>query len=81
MTVANCLKSIDRNMITYDNYFPPIKKALILLRQVKYVEDTIVTRDRENLGMSRREVIQTISDIGQTKSYVQADNQFYYLIW
>ena len=44
-------------MITYENYSPPIKKALILLRQVKYVEYIIVTRDRENLGMSRREVI------------------------
>ena len=68
-------------MITYENYSPPIKKALILLRQVKYVEDIFVTRDRENLGMSRREVIQTISERGQTSSYVKADNQLYYLIW
>ena len=38
------------------------------------MEDIIVKRDTENLGMSRKEVIQFISELGQEKSFVQADN-------
>ena len=34
-----------------------------IYQQVNYVEDIIVTRDTANLGMSRKEVIQVISDI------------------
>ena len=34
-----------------------------------------------NIGMSRKEVILVISDIGQKKSYAQADNHLDYLIW
>ena len=33
-----------------------------------------------NLGMSRKEVIHVISDIGQAKSFVQAENHLDYLI-
>ena len=47
---------------------------LLSQRQEKYVEDISVTRDMEKLGMSRREVIYMISDIGQASSYVQAEN-------
>ena len=78
--VANCLKRMIRNLITYNNSFPIIKRTLPLQRQIKYVEDEIFTRDTENLGMSRKEVIQIISDIGQENSYVQADNHLDYLI-
>ena len=42
---------------------PTINQAFLLQRQVKYVEDIIVTIGTSNLGMSRREVIQTILDI------------------
>ena len=42
---------------------PPRKQALLSQSQVKYSEDIIVTRDTVKLGMSRREVIQTISGI------------------
>ena len=78
--VANCLKRMIRNLITYNNSFPIIKRTLPLQRQIKYVEDEIFTRDTENLGMSMKEVIQIISDIGQENSYVQADNHLDYLI-
>ena len=33
-----------------------------------------------NLWVSMRKVINTISDIGQASSYVQAENHFYFLI-
>ena len=81
MAVANCLQSIVRKPITYKNAFPPRNQAFISRRQVKYVQYIIVTRDTSNLGMSRREVIHTISDIGQASYYVQAENHLYYLIW
>ena len=37
-------------------------------------------RDTENRGMSRKEVIQIISDLGHSKLLVQADNHLDYLI-
>ena len=53
---------------------------LLLQRQVKYVEDTLFTRDTDNLGISRKEMIQAISDIVQASYYVQAENHLGYLI-
>ena len=73
ITVVNCLKNIGSKPITYNNALPPINQALILQSQVKYVEDIFVTRDTSTIGMSRRGVIQTISDIGKACSYVQAE--------
>ena len=71
-TVTNCLKRIGRNSITYKNALPPRKRALLLQRQVKHVEDIFFTRDTATLGMSRREVVQIISYIVQASSYFQA---------
>ena len=72
MTIV--LQSIGRKPITYENALPSRKQALLSQRQVNYVEYIIVTRDTENLGMSRGGVIKTISDIGQASYYVQAEN-------
>ena len=72
MKVINCLQRIGNMPITFNNESTPGKQDLLLQNQVKYVEDIIVTREMANLGMSRQEVIQTISDIGQDISYVQA---------
>ena len=44
------------------------------------MEDIIIKRDTENLGMSRKEVIQVISELGQAKLFVQAENHLDYLI-
>ena len=79
-TVTNCLQIVDGNPITYENAFPPRKQEFLLQRQVKYVGSIIVTRDTTNLGVSSWELIQTISDIRQASSYVQADNDLYWLI-
>ena len=78
--MTSCLQRIGSKPITFENEFNLKKRALISQRQVKYVEDIIVTRDMENLGMSRRELLQTISDIGKASYYVQAGNHFYYII-
>ena len=72
MKVANCLKMVVIKMVTYDNFFPLRHWVLLLERQVNYVEDVVVTRDTANLGMSRKELIQVISEIGNTDSYAQA---------
>ena len=73
-TLFNFLRRIGRKPITYENVFPVKKRSLLSEMQVKYVEDIIIKRDTTNLGMSRKEVIQVISELGQTKSFVQADN-------
>ena len=72
MTVTVFFKRIGSRTIKFENASPPGKQALISHNQVNCVEDIIVTRDRENLGMSRPEVKQTISDIWQASPYVQA---------
>ena len=78
--VFNVLRSIGRKPITYDNVFPEKKRALLSNFQVNYVEGVIIKRDTANLGMSRKEVIQVISEIGQEKFFVQAENHLDYLI-
>ena len=80
-TVFNVLQRIGRKPITHENAFPMKKRALISEIQVKYVGDVIIKRDTENIGISRKEVIQVISDLGQSKSFVQAENHLDYLIW
>ena len=45
------------------------------------MEDIIIKRDTENLGMSSKEVIQVISELDQEKLFVQPDNHLDYLIW
>ena len=80
-TIFNVLQSIGRKPITYENEFPRKNMVLVSERQVNYVEDIIVKRDTENLGLSRKEVIQVISEISQAKSFVQAENHLGYLIW
>ena len=80
MIVTNFLQKIGSSLITFENASPPGKQAFLSQNQVKYVEYIIVIRYTAKLGVSRREVIQMISDIGQISSYVQAKNQLDYLI-
>ena len=50
--------------------------TLLLDIQVNYVYNIIVLRDMGNLSMSRKEVVKVVSEIGQSYSYVQADNHW-----
>ena len=45
------------------------------------MDDIINKIDTEKLGMSRKEVIQVISELGQEKLFVQSENHLDYLIW
>ena len=65
MTVVNCLRSIGSNTITYENALALTKQTLLSEMQVNYVEDIFFTRDTENLGMLRKDMIHVISDIVQ----------------
>ena len=47
------------------------KRSLLSERQVNYVVDIIVTRDTANLGMTRREVIKVVLELGHAKSFVK----------
>ena len=61
--VFNVLQRIGRKPITYKNVFPDKKRALLSHSPVKYVEVIIIKRDTANQGMSRKEVIQVISEL------------------
>ena len=63
-TVYNIVRRIGRKLITYENFFPDKKRALLLNLQVKYLDDIIIKRYTANLRMSRKEVIQVISELG-----------------
>ena len=63
MKVVDCLKMIVSKPITYDISFPLRNQVLLLKRQVKYVEDIVVTRDMADVVMAKKEVIQDIEDI------------------
>ena len=63
-TLFNVLRRIGRKTITYENVFPVKKRSLLSEIQVKYVEDIIIKRYTANLGMSRKEVIKIISELG-----------------
>ena len=78
--VFTVLQRIGRKPITYETVLPNKKRVFLPERRVKYVEDIIVKRDTSNLGISRKEVIQVISYIRQTKSFVQAENHLDYLM-
>ena len=73
-TVLNVLQRIGRKPITYETAFPLKKRTLLSEIQIKYVEDFIIIRDTANLGISRKEVIQVISDIGKANYFFQAEN-------
>ena len=45
------------------------------------MEGIIIKIETANQGMSRKEVIQVISELGQDKSFFQAENHLDYLIW
>ena len=74
MTVVNCLRRVINKTTTFDNYSPKRKLIWVFDKQVKYVQDIIVSRKVDRLGMLRKEVIQVILSIGQSVYYHKAKN-------
>ena len=79
-TICNILQIIGRKPITHKNAFHRNNRSFISKNQVKYVEDIIVKIDTENLGMSRKEVINVISELSQENYLVQAENHLDHII-
>ena len=79
-TIFNVLHRIGRKPVTYDNAFPINNRALLSENRLNYVEDIIVKRETSNPCMSRKEVIQVLSELGQENSFVQAENHLDCLI-
>ena len=75
-TVINCLRSISNKPTTYENASPLKNCTLLLEIQVKYVQNIISTSNTANLGTSRKEVIQVISDIVKENCYFKTENNF-----
>ena len=69
-TISYVLQGIGRKYTTYENSFPRNNKAFLSENQLNYVEDIIIKRDTSNLAMSKKKVIQVISELGQAKSLV-----------
>ena len=78
MKVVNCFRSICNNLITFENAFSLKNRIFLSKIEVKYVKDIIVAIYIVNLGVSRKEVIQVISDKVQAGYYLQADNYYYF---
>ena len=79
-TIINCLIRTGNKLITYENASPLENGTMLSEIQVNCAQDIIVSRETINLDISTKEMIQVISDIGQTDSYVQAENHYVYLI-
>ena len=81
MKAVNCLKRIGYKPITYKNAFPLRNWEFLSGGRVNYIQDIVVSRDTAKNRMGRKEAIHIITDIGQVGSYLQAENNFDYLIW
>ena len=80
MTLVKFLKRVSNKLITLGNSFPLRNMRFVLDAHMNYVKYIIVSRDIVNTGMSRKEVIQVISNIGQVDYCVQLENNLDYLI-
>eukprot|EP00957_Ditylum_brightwellii_P099413 7572867-Ditylum_brightwellii.AAC.1 len=77
---SSAKKRVKGKEITHENVFPLKKKALLSCNQVAFLQDVIRYRDNNNNGMTRKDVITTIAEIGRVKLMEQANNHLNYLI-
>jgi len=79
-TLQSVMKWLKDKPLTHDNCFP-IKMFLLLSNDSLLVlQDIIQKRNQINNGVSQKEAIQIISDLGHTKSNKVAENHLDYLI-
>lgn len=79
-TMREAIKRLGGKEPTRANCFPIQKRALLTPELIELLQDIIRRRDRSNNGMTRREVIAIISDLGQSKSFKTSENHLDYLI-
>ena len=73
------LKKLNGNEITYKKVFRDQKK-LLTADLIKILQDIICRRDQNNTGLTRKEYVKIIMDLGGAKSFKAAENHFDYLI-
>ena len=78
--VKNALKRLGNKQITLVNDFPILKRSLLPQDIVIFLQDIICKRNKGNNGVSRKETIQLIVDLGGACSDKQVKNHLDYLI-
>ena len=79
-TVYSMLKRLGKKEVTYENVYGNSKKKALSADERKAIEDIIRNRDRNNMGLSRKECIRLVMDVGQFGSFKKAENHYDYLI-
>ena len=79
-TLFNVMKRLGDRPPTLKNCFPQKKNSLLSTDDIIVLQDIIRKRDCSNAGVSRKEAVQIIVDLGQAKSYKSAENHLDYLI-
>ena len=79
-TLYNVLRRLDGREATLQNCFPQKKNSFLSSADIIVLQDIVRKRDRQNTGVTRKEAIQIIIDLGQARSYKSAENHLDYLI-
>ena len=79
-TLNTIIKKLGDEDSTYENCFPIQKNSLLNEEHIKVLLDIIRKRDQTNNGVSWKEAIMLISDLGQASSAKVVENHLDYLI-
>ena len=79
-TIVSVMKRLGHSSITVQNCFPQTRKGLLSAELIQVLQDIIRKRDEINNGVSWKEAIQLIVDLGQCFSSKSAENHLDYLI-
>jgi len=66
--------------VTKENVFPKKRKALLGNDEIKWLQDVVHQRDINNEGMSRKEVVKVIAEVGRCPNLEKAEYHLNYLI-
>ena len=79
-TLNSVMRRLGNKKITVENCFKDKKQGLLSNELVEVLQDIIRKRDQINNGVTRKEAIQLIVDLGQCVSSKAAENHLDYLI-
>jgi len=79
-TIRCALKRLGKKEVTHENVFPSTRNSLLSNEQVEWLQDIIHQHDINSKGMSRREAITIIAEVGRCSSMNQAEDHYNYLV-
>ena len=79
-TLHSALKRLGSKEPTVENVFPLQKKSLLNDDQVAFLQDVICQRDTNNEGVTRREAVTLIAELGRCSCLKKAEYHLNYLI-